>query len=81
MISATAARLDSGVVRVLAVVWRIDFGDENRDRAFRGSRRDRRLGSNDELVRGAVEVWHEPTVDDRVRARKTRSVSGYFQPS
>ena len=38
----------SGACRV---VWRIDFGDENRDRAFRGSRRDRRFGSNDELVR------------------------------
>ena len=59
MISATA-RGSTGVVRVLRrVVRRIDLGDENRNWAFRGSRRHSRLGSNDELVRGAVEVWHD----------------------
>src|SRR4029078_4088751 len=54
---------------------RVDRGDKNRDRTFRRSTRYGGLGRYDELVRGAVEMRHEPTVERSSRPRKTRSVS------
>ena len=45
------------------VVGRIDLGDENGYRTFRRGAATAALAATHELVRGAIEMRHEPTVD------------------